>query len=146
MPWERMNWKIRPPRQFAPLGLWDCLWGRIFQYIPPLGSVLVHSFIHNNRHHYCHHRHLHHRLALSIDNPSIHVIGESQSCVHKSRIAIWMCDKGKYFCTLNNSVTDFYKRLYTSHREARYFQQANIVFFHRCAPKVWRRFSSVKLL
>ena len=88
--------KIRPPRHFAPLG-----------------SVLVHSFILNNRPHCCHHCHHHHTLALGIDNPSIHVIGEWQSCVHKSRIAIWMCDKGKYCCTLNNSVTDFYKRLYT---------------------------------
>ena len=63
-----MNWKIHPPpppdlkiclsRDFAPLDPWDCprgaksllrliSWssgGRIFQYIPPLGSVLLQYF------------------------------------------------------------------------------------------------------
>ena len=42
-----MNWKIRPPRQFVPIGPQDwpqganCLRGRIFQNTPPLGSVLL---------------------------------------------------------------------------------------------------------
>ena len=39
-----LNWKIRPHWQFAPLGPWDCLRGRIFQYTPPLGSVLLQFF------------------------------------------------------------------------------------------------------
>ena len=30
-----------PPRKFARLGPRDCLRGRIFQYTPPLGSVLL---------------------------------------------------------------------------------------------------------
>ena len=41
------NWKILPPQQFAPLGPQgaNCLRGRIFQYIPPLGSVLLKYFL-----------------------------------------------------------------------------------------------------
>ena len=44
--WPRvgMNWKIRPPRQFAPLGPRDCLRGRIFQNTPPIGSALLQCF------------------------------------------------------------------------------------------------------
>ena len=49
----RMNWKIRPPRQFAPIDPLDCPRAisqalgcklpqeAFFQYIPPLGSVLL---------------------------------------------------------------------------------------------------------
>ena len=41
------NWKILPPQQFAPLGPQgaNCLRGRIFQYIPPLNSVLLQCFV-----------------------------------------------------------------------------------------------------
>ena len=37
----RMNWKIHPPWQLAPLGPRDCLRGRIFQNTPPIGSALL---------------------------------------------------------------------------------------------------------
>ena len=109
LPRVRMNLKIRPPRPSRlPLGAYfpihpssrQCI--RIFLHSLQSASLLSSSSSSSQT-----------RTWHCIDNPSIHVIGESHSCVHKSRIAIWMCDKGKYFCTLNNSVTDFYKRLYT---------------------------------
>ena len=132
----------------------NCLRGRIFQYtpplgsvllqyIPPLGSVLVHSFIHNNRPHCCHHRHHHHRLVLGIDNPSIHVIGESQSCVHKSRMQYECVTKANTFVLLTIQSRTFTKGFI---QRGPIFSASTYRFFHRCAPKVWRGFSLVKLL
>ena len=70
LPRVGMNWKIHPPGQFAPFGPRDWLRGRILQYIPSLGCVLVQS------------RHI-------TSNISIYIIVYKQLDISKTRLLWW---------------------------------------------------------
>ena len=126
LPRVRMNLKIRPPRPSRlPLGAYF-----------PIHPSAEYSFIHYNLPHCCHHRHLHHRLALGIALIILQsTLSENRIVVYTSHVLQYECvTKANTFVLLTIQSRTFTKGF--THSEAQYFQQANIVFFHWGAPRV----------